>query len=311
MLRYFLIVVLILFSTKAKAQFSYNYSYKEVCSDELRTVNVTLEKKGNLFTTSFFGELGVFTQQQIGNGDFLTWLKTTYDAWTEYYPCAEIKAIVEDAAKKAAQGNEIEIGQPLLVVSSDLAYGYPGTYKIGSGYTSEDRLTGKKFGGIGSLGNSKISSFGGYRLTPIKQDLNTVESYNLLFVREDFLGNLTHGIYKNKKNYSYFLFNSMTFGYLNGFGFQDNTIILGGSKKLINSNQIAINLIILNSYNYYTKVFKIKYWFEDYIKISPTMTFTFKLSPSFGINLGGTMTYRTDTKERYGYGALLGGRLSL
>jgi len=310
-MKWILVLILLVTPTQVFSQaFNFAYRYKEVCSDQLKTVNVAFERQGNLFSASFFGEVKTFNQQQIGNGEFLIWLNETYKAWTEYYPCSEIKAIVEDAAKKAAQGNEIDIGQPLLVVSSDLAYTYPGVYKIGTGYTSEDRLTGKKFGGLGNLGTSKVSSIGGYRLTPISQDLNTVESYNLLYVQGSFLGNLTHGLYKSKKSYSYFIFNAMTFGYLNGFGFQDNTIILGGSRRIFNTNQLSANVIVLNSYTYYTKVFKLKYWFEDYVKVSPTVTLTFKLSPSFGLNFGGTMTYRTDTDERYGYGALLGGRLS-
>lgn len=304
------IFILLFFTTTAHAQLNYTYSYKEVCSEEKRTMNVLLGMNGNVYTLSFFGETQTFTPQQVAAGDIFLWMERTYSAWSEYYPCTEIQGAVQEATKKVAQGNEVDLGQPVLVVSSDLSYYESNNFKFGSGYASENRLTGNKYGAISSLGNAKVSNIGYYRITPIGSKINRVETFNLLFVEGDLLGNILNGTYHFTPFVDAYFFHNLTFGSLNGFGFQDNTLVVGLNRKLLGLPQVTASLSTFVTYTYFVKVFKIKYWLEDHVKIVPNLSITYKLSPTFGLNLTGTMSYRTDTGAIYGKGLLLGGRLS-
>ena len=308
MLRVF--VILLFLTSTAHAQLNYNYRYVEICSEEVRDMTALMGVDGNVYTLSFFGETGTFTPEQVANGDVLLWMEKTYNAWTTYYPCAEIQQVVQDANRKVAQGNEVDIGQPVLVVSSDLAYYEPTMFKFGSGYASANRLTGTKYGALSSIGSTKVSNIGYYRITPLKETINRVETFNLLYVEGDLLGNILNGIYYYSPISDLYLFHNLTFGYLNGFGFQDNTVVSGFSKKVISTPQLSIDFNTFMSYTYFVEVFKLSYWFEDHVKVFPNLSATFKLSPTFGLNLTGTFTYRSDTHDIYNKGLLFGGRLS-
>ena len=302
--------ILFFFATTAHAQINYTYSYKEVCSEEKRTMNVLLGVDGNIYTLSFFGETQTFTPTQVAAGEVFTWMERTYSAWSEYYPCAEIQGAVQDATKKVAQGNEVDVGQPVLVVSSDFSYYEPNSFKFGSGYSSQNRLTGNKYGALSNVGNAKVSNIGYYRITPLSESLNRVETFNLLYIEGDLLGNVLNGVYYFSPFADLFLFHNLTFGNLNGFGFQDNTAVAGINRKIFSTPQMNLSFNTFVTYTYFVKVFKISYWMEDHVKVIPNLSFTFKLSPTFGLNLTGTFNYRSDTGAIYNKGILLGGRLS-
>lgn len=304
-----LLLTFILFSNTLNAQTVFNYKYTEVCSGEVKTVRTVVENHEDRFTIFFFGEYRNFSYSELADGTYERWLTNVYKKWTEYYPCAELSALLQETTKKVAEQNEADISQPLIVVSSDLAYYSGGELKTGIGYSEANRLTGVGKGGVGSLGNNQVSSFGIFRLTPISTTINTVENFNIIFTTGNLLGNLLHGVYYKDKKGSIFAFNALTFGFLNGFGFQDNTIVVGGGTKIYSDRKVDINTIIVTSYTYYVRIFKISYWLEDYIKINPNLSVTYKLSPSFGLGLTGTVTYRTDQRQITNTGVLLGGKL--
>ena len=292
-----------------KGQATFNYRYREVCSNEIRTVRVNLENSGGNFTIFFFGEYRTFTLSDFENGTYEQWMNRVYNQWTEYYPCVELSALLGETTKKVAEQNDTDISQPLIIVTSDLAYYSGGEIKSGFGYSEANRLTGVGNGGVGSFGNSKVSSFGLFRITPIDRTLNTVENFNVIITERNMLGNLLHGVYYKHRLGGVFAFNSMMFGFLNGFGFQDNTLVFGGGGKLYSDNRINVSSILVASYTYHVRIFKISYWFEDHIKLNPNLSITYKLSPSFGLGLSGTVTYRTDEKVITNSGLLLGGKL--
>jgi len=308
-MKIFLFLLLSLLSNLANAQTVFHYRYTEVCSGEIKTVRTVVENREDRFTVFFFGEYRNFTYSEVIDGSYERWLANVYKRWTDYYPCAELSALLQETTKKVAEQNDTDISQPLIVVSSDLAYFTGGEIKTGVGYSEANRLTGVGKGGVGSLGNTRVSSFGLFRITPISGNLNTVENFNVILTDGNVLGNLLHGVYYRNKKGSLFAFNAITFGFLNGFGFQDNTIVLGGGTKLYSDRKIEINSILVTSYTYHVRIFKISYWFEDHLKINPNLSATYKLSPSFGLGLTGTLTYRTDQKQITNSGILIGGKL--
>ena len=104
------------------------------------------------------------------------------------------------------------------------------------------------------------------------------------------------------------MFNSITFGILNNYRFQDTSVIVGVSNKLYSNPYFSINSTVVFSYIYYVKVFKLSYWFEDHVKLNPNLSFTWKLSPTFGLNLAASINYRTDSREFTSPGVLLGAK---
>ena len=101
----------------------------------------------------------------------------------------------------------------------------------------------------------------------------------------------------------------MTFGKLNGYPFQDNTMMLGHSKKILDINQLTLSTNLILSYTYRVKVFTLDYWMEDYIGIKPFINMGYKLSPTFGLNVTYTTSLRTDRNTSDRYSILLGGRV--
>lgn len=291
------------------AQTTFYYKYKEVCSGETRTVKATIENREDTFTIFFFGEYRTFTYLDFVNGAYEQWMVTVYRQWTQYYPCAELSALVQETSKKVAEQNETEITQPLIIVSSDLGYYSGGVIRTGVGYSETNRLTGVGSGGVGSLDTETVSSFGIFRINPISKTTNAVENLNLIITTDYVLGNLLHGFHYKHRLGSAFLFNTITFGFLNGFGFQDNSLVFGGGGKIYSNNHININLITIVSYTYHVRIFKISYWFEDHLKLNPNLSLTYKLSPSFGLGLTGTINYRTDQRRPTNAGLLAGGKL--
>jgi hypothetical protein len=304
-----LFILFALIGLPLKAQTTFYYKYKEVCSNEIRTVKVNLENSGGNFTVFFFGEYRTFTLADVESGAYDGWMSRVYRQWTDYYPCVELSALVEETTKKVAEQNDSDVSQPLIIVTSDVAYYSGGDVKFGFGYSEADRLSGVGKGGVGSFGNSKVSSFGLFRITPIDRTLNTVENFNLIITEKTLLGNLLHGVYYKHRLGGVFAFNAMTFGFLNGFGFQDNTLVFGGGGKVYSNNQLNVSTMLVTTYTYHVRLFKISYWFEDHIKLNPNLSITYKVSPSFGLGLSGTMTYRTDEKIVTSSGLLLGGKL--
>jgi hypothetical protein len=308
-MKFILFLLLFLYSVPSKAQITFNYKYTEVCSGEQKTIKTVVQNRDDYFTVFFFGEYRNFMYSEFVDGTYERWLSNVYRRWTEYYPCAELSALIQETTKKVAEQNDSDISQPLIVVSSDLAYYAGGIIKTGIGYSESNRVTGVGSGGVGSLGNGNISSLGLFRITPVSKNLNTVENFNVIMTTGNLLGNLLHGVYYKNRVGGVFAFNAMTFGFLNGYGFQDNTLIVGGGGKLYSNNQVVINSILVTSYTYRVRIFKISYWFEDYIKLNPNLSITYKLSPSFGLGLTGTLSYRTDDKKITNEGLLLGGKL--
>lgn len=302
------VIFLALWSSPAKGQTFFKYTYKEICSEQVRSVQVEVSQQNDTFTVFFFGETETFTRLEMQNGLYTRWMDRINRLWNEYYPCAEIQDLVASSSKRVAESGEVELGAPLLVVSSDLAYFAPSEFRAGSGYSTQNLKTGLKYGALTSFGNSNKSAFGYYRMKPINDKLNRVESFGGLYIEGDFLGNLFNGVYYRADRYSFFLFNSITFGILNNYSFQDTSLILGVSSTLYSNPYFSISTTFLFSYIYYVKVFKLSYWFEDHLKINPNLALTWKLSPTFGLNLATSINYRTDSREFTSPGVFLGAK---
>jgi hypothetical protein len=305
-----LILFLVTYSPSVFSQTSFNYRYTEVCSGRTNTVKVVLNNNSDFFTVFFFGENKTFSSTQFNNGEYAEWMDMVYRSWSEYYPCQEVLALVQETSKKVAERNSKEFTQPIIIISSDLAFFSPNDFRIGSGWSETDRITGKSVGGLGTIGSGRIYSFGYFRLNPVFPNTNSVENYNILLVDGNWLGNLMNGLYYNYNGSGAFIFNSMTFGDMNGFPFQNNGLLLGGFLPIYGSNQISLNSLMVFSYTYYERVFKINYWFDNAIRVNPNLTVTFQLSPTFGINVTSNMTYRFGVDSGFiNYGIMTGAKL--
>ena len=308
-MRFFLTVIfLVLWSSPASGQTFFKYRYKEICTEQNRTVQVEVSQKNDTFTVFFFGESETFNRFEMQDGTYIAWMDKVNRLWNEYYPCAEIQELVTSSSKRIADSGEVELGAPLLALSSDLAYFSPSEFRTGTGYSTQNLRTGLRYGTLGSFGNTRKSSVGYYRMKPLNEKWNRVESFGGLYIEGDFLGNLFNGVYYKNRKLSTFLFNSVTFGILNNYRFQDTSLILGVSKKLYSNPYFSINTTVIFSYIYYVKVFKLSYWFEDHVKLNPNLSFTWKLSPTFGLNLATSINYRTDSREFTSPGVLLGAK---
>jgi hypothetical protein len=305
-----LLFLLIVIPNLLYSQTSFNYRYTEVCSGRTNTVKVVLNNNSDFFTVFFFGENKTFNSTQFNNGEYAEWMDRVYRSWSEYYPCQEVLALVQETSKKvASKGSKNEI-QPVIVVSSDLAFFSPNDLRIGGGWSETDRISQKSVGGLLAIGTGNIYSFGYFRLNPILPNTNSVENYNILLVNGNWLGNLMNGLYLSYQGSGAFLFNSITFGDMNGFAFQNNGLLLGGFLPIYRNNQIALNSLMVVSYTYYERVFKINYWFDNAVRVNPNLTLTFQLSPTFGINVTGNITHRVGVDGGFvNYGIMTGAKL--
>lgn len=308
-MRFLLTVILLLIaSSPVSGQSLFKYKYREICTDQVRSVQVEVSQQNDTFTVFFFGESETFDRIEMHDGTYYAWMEKINKLWNEYYPCAEIQELVTASSKRVAEAGEVELGAPLLVLSSDLAYFSPSEFRAGSGYSTQNLRTGLRYGALSSFGNAKKSAIGYYRMKPITKRLNRVESFGGLYIEGDFLGNLFNGVYYKSNKISTFVFNSITFGILNNYRFQDTSVIVGVSNKLYSNPYFSINSTVVFSYIYYVKVFKLSYWFEDHVKLNPNLSFTWKLSPTFGLNLAASINYRTDSREFTSPGVLLGAK---
>lgn len=309
---FFILISLFSFSISDTlySQTIFNYRYIEVCSGKTNTVRVVLNNNNDFFTVFFFGEAETFSITDFNNGSYSEWMDRVYRDWSKYYPCSEVLSLVQETSKKVAQKNSNDVSQPLIVVSSDLAFFSPNDFRMGLGWSEVDRLSDKLVGGVGTIGTAGTYAMGYFRLNPILPNISMIENYNILWVYGNWLGNLINGIYYKYNQYGFFSFNSMTFGNMNGFGFQNNSFLLGSSVPIFSNHQISINSLLLVNYTYYEKVFKLNYWFDNAIRINPNISFIIKLSPTFGISITGNVTHRLGVDGGFvNYGIMTGAKL--
>jgi hypothetical protein len=312
--KYFLLLLFFISSEAISAQQSnFTFRYREVCSDELKEIALNLDFKDTK-TYSFFGESKTFTPQEIAAYQPVEWLGEVYQRWTTYYPCAEIREVVATAAKSTSENADIDISSPIIIVASDL--GYKDTFfSTSAGVTSTNVVTREARGYAFNFNTGNVSSIGVYRLRPQNRYYNSIVNANLIILQKDILGSLTTGVYRDKSRVQGFLLHNTVFGRLNGFRFQDNSFILGTSYTYLKSRLIDLNLNVITSYTYRVKVFKLNYWFEDHVNVSPYFNFTYNVTPTFGLNLMYTRTLRYDRDNdipvytKGNYGILLGGRV--
>lgn len=305
----FLIIFLISLEN-VHSQTVFNYNYTEVCSGRQNTVRTVLNNSNEVFTVFFFGETRTFSPHEVNDGSYGEWMDGVYRRWSEYYPCQEVLALVQETSKKVAERNSKEFTQPIIIVSSDLAFFSPNEFKVGSGWSETDILTGRSVGSLVSVGNGRIYSAGYFRLNPFQENINLVENYNIVYVNGNWLGNLIHGIYYDYGGDGIFLFNSATFGNMNGFAFQNNGILLGGFKNIYQDRQYNIKGMMVVSYTYYEKVFQLNYWIDRSVRLNPNLTLTYQISPTFGINVTGNLTYRVgEINQLLNFGILSGAKL--
>ena len=282
------------------------FNYTEVCSEEQRQIVLNINPN-NSNTYSFFGESKTFTPLEIQQGDPLIWLAGVYRKWTEYYPCAEIREIVTDAIKNSSEKANVDVDVPIVIVASDFGY-RNSSFLTSGGFNSTDLLTSESEGFVFNASTSKIGNIGFYRSKPTTKYLKTLTNANILFVNKNLLGNITSGIIYSKKPTSSFFLHSYVFGNLNGYRFQDNSVILGTSNNLLKTRVLSFGTTFVASYTYRVKVFKLDYWFEDYMTISSYFNMTYSVTQTFGLNLSYTNTLRTNSENRIN-GILLGGRV--
>jgi len=305
-----LLCILLLVPSVLYSQTTFSYKYTEVCSGRTNTVKVALTNSSDFFTVFFFGESRTFTRSQYNDGTYADWMDRVYKSWSEYYPCQEVLGLVQETSKKVAERNSKEFTQPIIIVSSDLAFFSPNEFRVGGGWSETDRLSEKSVGALATVGSGRIYSFGYFRLDPILSNTNFVQNYNILLVSGDWLGNLMNGLYYNYKGSGTFIFNSITFGDMNGFAFQNNGILLGGFLPIYGNNQLSVSSLLVVSYTYYEKVFKLNYWFDDIVRVNPNLTLTVKVSPTFGINVTANTTHTVGASNGFvNYGIMTGAKL--
>jgi hypothetical protein len=308
-----LVILILLLVTCASPSFSqtiFNYRYTEVCSGKINTVKVVLNNNSDFFTVFFFGETKTFSKLDYSNGLYDVWMGDLYTKWTKYYPCAEIKELITDAAKSASESGDVDVSQPIVIMASDFGYKNRGVYTTTAGYNKANLLTSTSEGILLAVGTDVIGNIGYFRISPFKGKIKSLININLLLLQQSFIGNITFGLLGDAgKIGSYFVLHTMTFGKLNGYPFQDNTMMLGHSKKILDINQLTLSTNLILSYTYRVKVFTLDYWMEDYIGIKPFINMGYKLSPTFGLNVTYTTSLRTDRNTSDRYSILLGGRV--
>ena len=288
------------------SQTTLKFNYTEVCSEEQRQMVLNLDPNSNSY--SFFGETKSFTDLEIAQGEPMVWLAGVYRNWSEYYPCAEIRDLVNSSTKNSSESSKVDVNAPIVVVQSD--FGYQNSNFITSGgFSNTDVLTNESAGFTLNLSTSKIGTIGYYRVTPLSKETKAITNTNIVFYQQNVLGSLTSGLTLNRGKVFAFAFNAYIFGNLNGYGFQDSSILLGISRPLVELRTFDISTLVLASYTYRVKVFKLDYWFEDYVNFSPYINLTYRVTNTFGLNLSYTKSLRTDMYKKDQYGILLGGRV--
>ena len=301
-----LLLLISLFPSLCFSQSILKFNYTEVCSEEQRQIILNINPNDSN-TYSFFGESKTFTPLEIQQGDPLVWLANVYRKWTEYYPCAEIREIITDAAKNSSEKANVDVDVPIVIVSSDLGY-RNSNFLTSGGFNTTDLLTSESEGFVFNANTAKIGNIGLYRSKPASKHLKTLTNANLLFINGNILGNITSGIIYSKKPASAFVLHSYVFGSLNGYRFQDNSLIVGTSNNLHRTRTFSFGTTFVGSYTYRVKVFKLDYWWEDYMTISSYFNITYSVTQTFGLNLSYTNTLKTDSSDRIN-GVLLGGRV--
>lgn len=323
-MKWLLLILLLLPSLGYSQVFNLNYRYTEVCSEETRTKRIPINLNDNT-TITFFGYSRTFSQFEVQNDEHRNWLEDVYGKWKEYYPCAEIKELVSESSVSIYEKSEVDNNRPIVVVSADLGYRNEGVVSSTAGYNVTNTSTKESRGGLLTFGSDYLGNVGYYRISPLNKSVNSVVNVNVLLLSESVLGNLTNGLTLKKTKYgSGFIFHTMTFGRLNDYPFQDNTLTFGYSKELLNNRRLFLSTNVLLNYTYRVKVFNIKYWFEDHLSVKPFFNMGFKVTQTFGLNLSYTNLIRTDApytfksgeeyyhkrhifKDRYAI--LLGGRV--
>lgn len=309
---YLLLPSLLLSSLPSKVlgqTFNLNYRYTEICSEETRQVSIPIDLKSNN-TLAFFGYSRTFTPQEIQNNEPVKWLDDIFRKWSEYYPCAEIAEAVTEASRSSSKSADIDVNKPIVIVSSDLGYKNGGVFKTSGGYNQTNILTQKSQGGLMSFGTNKIGNIGYFSIKPITTDSKSITNLNLIILQNDLIANYTVGIFGSKGKWgSYFFLHALTFGKLNGYPFQDQSLLTGYSNGILNTRRLVLSTNIIFSYTYRLKVFTVDYFWEDYVGISPFLNFGFKVTPTFALNLSYTTSLRTDMNTFDKYSILLGGRV--
>jgi len=293
-MKWLLLILLLLPSIGYSQVFNLNYRYTEVCSEETRTRRIPININDNT-TITFFGNSRTFTQEQVDNDEHRDWLKKIYDKWDEYYPCAEIKALVSESSVSISEKSEVDSNRPIVVMSADFGYRNEGVLSSNAGYNVTNTGTKESRGGLITFGTDYLGNIGYYRISPLTKSINSVVNVNILLLSESILGNLTNGYTLKKTKFgSGFVFHTMTFGRLNEYPFQDNTLTFGYNKEILDTRRFFVSTNVLVNYTYRVKVFNIKYWFEDHVTVKPFFNLGIKVTPTFGLNLSYTNMIRTD-----------------
>ena len=289
--------------------FNLNYKYREICSEELRKVVLEIDLSSPT-TFAFFGYSQTFTPQQVSQNEHVDWLNDIYRKWKDYYPCAEITDLVASNAKNSSETGDIDISQPIVILASDLSYHNDQTVGLTGGYNKSNLLTNTSNGFVLNAGTNVSGNVGYYKLTPINSTTKSMVNANLMVIQDNLIGNTAVGILGDIGMFgSYFGLHSVTFGKLNGYPFQDNSLIIGHTKTFINNKTLKLSTNLVLSYTYRRKVFNLDYWFEDYMTIKPFVNVAYKLTDTFGMNLSYTNSLRTDKNTKERWGLLLGGRV--
>jgi len=290
--------------------FNLQYQYTEICSEQQKRVTIPLDLSGKN-TLAFFGYSRTFTPQEIQNNEHILWLQDIYSKWREYYPCAEIKELVTEAAKSATESGDVDLNQPIVLVSADFGYRNGGVVTTSGGFNQTNLKTGMARGMLLTAGTDYIGNIGYYRVNPINENNSSLINTNILLLQQSVVGNLTFGLLGDLGwAGSYFGLHTLTFGKLNGYPFQDNTVMLGHTKKILNTRRLLLSTNMIFSYTYRVKVFNLEYWLEDYVGIKPFVNVGFKITPTFGLNISYTTNIRTDNfGDTSNYGILMGGRV--
>jgi len=308
-MRWLLFILFLLPNIGYSQVFNLNYKYREVCSEELK--KVVLEIDLNSPTTfAFFGYNETFTPQQVAQNEHVDWLDDIYRKWKDYYPCAEITDLVASNVKNSSETGDIDISQPIVILASDLSYHNDQTVGLTGGYNKSNLLTNTSNGFVLNAGTNVSGNVGYYKLTPINSTTKSMVNANLMVIQDNLIGNTAVGILGDIGMFgSYFGLHSVTFGKLNGYPFQDNSLIVGHTKTLINNKTLKVSTNLILTYTYRRKVFRLNYWFEDYMTIKPFMNVGYKLTDTFGMNLSYTNNLRTDKNTKEHWALLLGGRV--
>jgi hypothetical protein len=180
-------------------------------------------------------------------------------------------------------------------MSADFGYRNEGVLSSNAGYNVTNTGTKESRGGLITFGTDYLGNIGYYRISPLTKSINSVVNVNILLLSESILGNLTNGYTLKKTKFgSGFVFHTMTFGRLNEYPFQDNTLTFGYNKEILDTRRFFVSTNVLVNYTYRVKVFNIKYWFEDHVTVKPFFNLGIKVTPTFGLNLSYTNMIRTD-----------------